>query len=149
LAQSDLSMSVFDIAGSVLASFPLLISQAEQYREGFKPLRRWNRFRTQFISFIDVVDLERIRFEQMLESFLISIDVADDELRLFMTVPRYEGWSQKAFIQSLQSRLGTSYTIYLRTMRTMDNLMGEMRALLSLEGEDGAVRPRFTWQLLC
>jgi hypothetical protein len=142
-------MSVFDIAGSVLASFPLLISRAEQYKEGFKPLRRWYRFRTQFISFIDAVDLERIRFEQMLESFLISVDVADDELRLFMTVPGYEGWSQKAFFHSLQSRLGTSYTIYLRTMKTMDNLMGEMKALLSLEDQDGEVRTRFIWQLLC
>jgi hypothetical protein len=142
-------MSVFDIASSVLASFPLFISQAEQYREGFKPLRRWNRFRTQFIRFIDAVDLERIRFEQMLESFLISVDVADDELRLFMTVPGDEGWSQKAFIHLLQSRLGTSYSIYLRTMKTMDHLMGEMKTLLSLEDQDGEVRTRFTWQLLC
>lgn len=140
-------MSAFEIASPVLASFPLIVSRAEQYREGFKHLRRWNRFRTQFISFIDAVDLERIRFEQMLESFLISVEVADDELRFFMTAPGYEGWSRKGLLHSLQSRLGTSYTIYLRTMKTMNNLMGEMKALLSLEDQGGEVRTRLFWHV--
>jgi hypothetical protein len=142
-------MSAFELAGSVLASFPLLISRAEQYKEGFKSSKRWNRFRTQYISFIDAVDLERIHFEQMFECFLISMDVADDELPLFMTVPGYEGWYRKDFSHSLQLRLGTSYAVYLRTMKTMNNLMGEMKALLSLEEQDGEVYTLCFWQLAC
>jgi hypothetical protein len=136
-------MSAFEIAGSILASFFLVISRAEQYREDFKSLERWKRFRTQFISFIDAVDLEKMLFEQMLESFLISVDVADDELRSFMTVMGYEGWSRKDITHLLQSRLGASFTIYLRTMKTMNNVMGEMKAVLSIEDPDGGVRTRY------
>lgn len=132
-------MSAFEIAGSVLDSFRLLILRAEQYKEGFRSLAKWNRFRTQFIGFIDDIDLEKLRFEQMLESFLMSVDIADDELRLFMTVSAYEGWSRKNFTHSLQSRLGPSYTIYLRIMKTMNNLMDEMKALLLLEDPAGGV----------
>jgi hypothetical protein len=130
-------MSPFEIASSLLASFPLVLSQAKQYRVGFEPLGRWNRFRTQFINFVDVVDLERMRFELMLECLLTTVDVANDELPLFMTMPSFEGWSRKGLVLLLQSKLGTSYTIYLRTMKTMDNVMGEMKALLSLK--DGEV----------
>jgi len=126
-----------------LASFLLVILRAEQYREDFKSLERWKRFRTQFISFIDAVDLEKMLFEQMLESFLISVDVADDELHSFMTIPNYEGWSQKDFSHLLQSRLGASYTIYLRTMKTMNNVMCEMKAVLSLEDPGGGVCTRY------
>jgi len=46
-------MSGVEIAGFVLAAFPLLISAGEHYREGFEPLVKWKKFRTDFISFIN------------------------------------------------------------------------------------------------
>ncbi|PVH79284.1 hypothetical protein DL98DRAFT_420730 [Cadophora sp. DSE1049] len=50
-------MSGIEIASLVLGGFPLLISTAEYYREGFEPLAKWYKFRSQFIAFIDTVDI--------------------------------------------------------------------------------------------
>jgi hypothetical protein len=130
-------MAGVEIAGFVLAGFPLLISAAEHYKEGFEPLIKWKRFRTDFIGFIDAVDIEKQLFDQMLERFLISADVPHEELQYFMTIPDYEGWQRKDLVDILQSRLGPAYAVYMSTIKTMNNLMGDLQTLLCLK--DGKV----------
>jgi hypothetical protein len=130
-------MSGVEIAGFVLAGFPLLISAAEHYQEGFEPLVKWKRFRTDFISFIDAVDIEKQLFDQMLERFLMSAEVPEEELKLFMTDPDYDGWQRKELVEVLQLRLGPSYPVYMSTINRMNGLMSDLQALLSLK--DGKV----------
>jgi hypothetical protein len=135
-------MSGVEIAGFVLAGFPLLISAGEHYREGFEPLVKWKRFRTDFIGFIDAVDIEKQLFDQLLERFLISVDVPYEEVQLFMTNRDYEGWHREDLVVALQARLGPSYDVYMSTIKTMDSLMHELEELLSLKnGEVGAQDP--------
>ena len=126
-------MSGVEIAGFVLGGFPLLISAAEHYREGFEPLVKWKRFRTDFIGFIDSVDIEKQLFDQMMERFLISADVPHNEIQLFMTDRDYEGWRRDDLVRALQARLGPSYDVYMSTIKTMDSLMHELEELLSLK----------------
>jgi hypothetical protein len=75
----------------------------------------------------------------MLERFLISADVPHEELQSFMTMPNYEGWQRKDLVNMLQTRLGTSYAVFLSTIKTMNKLMEDLQALLSLN--DGKVGP--------
>jgi len=126
-------MSGVEIAGFVLGGFPLLISAAEHYREGFEPLVKWKRFRTEFIGFIDAVDIEKQLFDQMLERFLISADVPHEEIQLFMTDRAYTGWQREDLVRTLRARLGGSYDVYMSTIKTMDELMHELHELLSLK----------------
>lgn len=126
-------MSGVEIAGFVLGGFPLLISAAEHYREGFEPLLKWKRFRTEFIGFIDAVDIEKQLYDQMLERFLLSADVPNEELRLFMTKPNYDGWQRADLVDVLQRRLGSSYDVYMSTIRTMNKLLAELQDVLSLK----------------
>jgi hypothetical protein len=126
-------MSGVEIAGFVLGGFPLLISAAEHYREGFEPLVKWKRFRTEFIGFIDAVDIEKQLFDQMLERFLISADVPYEEIQLFMTDRAYTGWQREDLVRTLRARLGGSYDVYMSTIKTMDELMHELHELLSLK----------------
>jgi hypothetical protein len=149
-------MSGVEIIGFVLGGFPLLISAAEHYKEGFEPLVsysfyltqvqsitvrdtyariqvKWKRFRTDFIGFIDAVDIEKQLFDQMLERFLISADVPQDEIQCFMTMPEYEGWRRKDLVDLLKSRLGPSYSAFSSTINSMEKLMGDLQALLSLK----------------
>src|SRR5438067_1420163 len=102
-------MSGIEIAGLVLGGFPLLVSAAEHYKEGWEPLVKWKRFRTEFLHFIDAIDIEKHLFDQMLERFLISADIAQAELQLFLTDPNYEGWQRKELAAALEMRLGHSY----------------------------------------
>jgi hypothetical protein len=135
-------MSGVEIAGFVLAGFPLLISAGEHYREGFEPLVKWKRFRTDFIGFIDAVDIEKQLFNQMLERFLISADVPHEEIQLFMTDRNYEGWYREDLARALKARLGPSHDVYMSTIKTMDGLMHELEELLLLKnGEVGASDP--------
>ncbi|CZR68674.1 uncharacterized protein PAC_18573 [Phialocephala subalpina] len=126
-------MSGVEIAGFVLGGFPLLISAAEHYREGFEPLLKWKRFRTEFICFIDAVDIEKQLYDQMLERFLLSANVPHEELQLFMTKRDYEGWHRADLVDVLQRHLGTSYPVYMSTINTMTKLMAELQDVLSLK----------------
>jgi hypothetical protein len=134
-------MSGAEIAGFVLGSFPLLISAAEHYREGFEPLRKWKRFRTEFIGFIDAIDIEKQIYNNMLERFLLSADVPDEELQLFLTKPKYDGWKREDLVSALQKRLGSSYGVYMSTVRKMDELMDELKDVLSLKNGEVLLSP--------
>jgi hypothetical protein len=130
-------MSGIEIAGLVLGGFPLLVSAAEHYKEGWEPLVKWKRFRTEFLHFIDAIDIEKHLFDQMLERFLISADITQAELQLFLTDPNYEGWQRKELAAALEMRLGHSYGAFMSSIRTMNQLMAELQSLLSLR--DGKV----------
>ena len=131
-------MSGIEIAGLVLGGFPLLVSAAEHYKEGWEPLMRWKRFRTEFLRFIDAIDIEKQLFDQMLERFLISAEVSQDELQHFLTDPNYHGWHREDLAMTLQSRLANSYGAFMGSIRTMNELMAELESMLSLK--DGKVR---------
>lgn len=126
-------MSGVEIAGFVLGGFPLLISAAEHYREGFEPLLKWKRFRTDFIGFIDAVNIEKLLYDNMLEHFLLSANVPHEELQLFMTKPNYDGWHRADLAELLRRRLGSSHDVFISTINTMTNLMNELQDVLSLK----------------
>jgi hypothetical protein len=126
-------MSGVEIAGFVLGGFPLLISAAEHYKEGLEPLLKWKRFPTDFIGFIDAVDIERQLFDQMLERFLISSDIPSEELQAFMTVPDYAGWKREDLQELLRLRLGRSHPAFLSTIKIMKRLLEELQSILLLK----------------
>lgn len=125
------------MAGLVLGGFSLLVSAAEHYKQGWEPLVRWKRFRTDFLHFIDAIDIEKQLFDQMLERFLISADISQDERRLFLTDPNSEGWHREDLATTLKLRLGNSHGAFISSIRTMNELMAELENLLSLK--DGKV----------
>ncbi|CAG8980080.1 hypothetical protein HYALB_00013482 [Hymenoscyphus albidus] len=126
-------MSGIEIAGLALGAFPLLISAAEHYREGFEPLRRWKRFRSEFLMFINAVDIEKNIFDATLEEFLISADVPHEELQLFMTDPNYVGWHSEDLVEVLRSRLGPSYLVFMSTIKTLNETMVDLQDMLLLK----------------
>lgn len=100
---------------------------------GFEPLLKWKRFRKDFIPFIDAIDIERQLFNNMLQRFLMSVDIPDEKLQFFMTDPEYEGWQSKELVDSLRGRLGSSYDAYMSTLKTMNQLMVDLQELLCLK----------------
>jgi hypothetical protein len=125
-------MSGIEVVGLILGGLPLLISAGEHYRDGFEPLKKWKRFRKDFIAFIDSVDIERQLFFQMLQRLLVSAGISNTELNLFMD-PNYEGWRRQEVVDSLERKLGDSLLVYLSTIKTMNGLMLELQSILSLK----------------
>jgi hypothetical protein len=126
-------MSGIEVVGLLLGVFPLLISAAEHYKEGFKPCVKWKRFRTEFIGFINAVDTQKLLFKKVLKRFLISAGIPDEEVDKFMTDPEYEGWKRGDTVIMLKERLGDSYEVYISTIKAMHDLMREIQKLLCLK----------------
>lgn len=126
-------MSGFEVVGVVLGALPLIVSAAKKYREGFEPLSKWMRFRKDFTKFIDNVDVEMKMFNATLERFLLSVNIADDELRVLMTDAKNERWHDADLEKALREKLGSSYEVYMSTMDTVGELMTELQELLSLK----------------
>ena len=127
--------------GLLLGGFPLLISAAEHYREGFEPLVKWYRFRDDFIQFIDAVATQKLLFDQTLERFLISADIPDEELQQFMSNSHYEGWHRVKLSGLLKKRLGRAHEVFLSTIKRMNKLLLELQEMLMVKTvKNGAIR---------
>jgi hypothetical protein len=129
-------MSGIEVVGLILGGLPLLISAGEHYREGFEPLKKWKRFRKDFLGFIDRIDIERQLYYQMLQRLLVSAGVPHSDLSLFMD-PGYAGWRETTLLESLERKLGSILPAFLSTVTTMNELMLELHSLLLLQ--DGKV----------
>lgn len=130
-------MSGIEVVGLVLGGLPLLISAAENYRKGFEPLQKWYKFRPQFVTFVNAVDIQRQLFNLTLECFLRSIDIEEDEIQSFMENSRYEGWQCSNLRSRISSRLGPSLGVFMSTVQEMSALVLELEALLLIK--DGQV----------
>lgn len=97
---------------------------------------KWKKFRTEFISFINRVDIEKQLFDDMLAAFLISADVPEEEIQKFLTVQNYEGWQRQDLVRTLEKRLGSSYKVYMSEIKTMNKLMEVLAEILSLKNGD-------------
>ncbi|RFU31084.1 hypothetical protein B7463_g5232, partial [Scytalidium lignicola] len=139
-------MSGVEIVGFLLGGFPLLISAAEHYKEGFEPLAKWYRFRDDFIQFIDAVATLKLLFDQTLERFLISADIPDEELQQFMTNPNYEGWHRAELLGLLTEKLGSAHEVFMSTIRRMNKLLLELKEMLMVKTvKNGAVEWEVEW----
>ncbi|KAH7400307.1 hypothetical protein BKA64DRAFT_599928 [Cadophora sp. MPI-SDFR-AT-0126] len=130
-------MSGIEIAGLVLGGFRLLIATATKYKKSFERLQKWYKFRTEFLTFIDAVDIQRQLFNLSLECFLRSIDIEEDELEKFMDDGGYEGWHNPELFQRLKIRLGSSLEAFQSMMKTMNGLMHDLERMLLIK--DGQV----------
>lgn len=130
-------MSGLEIASFVLAAFPIIVSAAEHYQEGFKPLLEWKRFRSDFINFIDAIDVQQERFRNNLEQLLWPFVESEAELQALLTNPTGEAWHSEDLEEKLKDRLASSYKAYSSIIRKMNGIMEHLKSLLSLK--DGQV----------
>lgn len=131
-----------ETAGLCLAAFPILVSALETYREGFKPLREWWMFRTEFITFIDDLDTQKNLFYNNLEKLLIPFIESDNEMYDLLNDPTGALWQRPGLEERLQARLSNSYDNYMRTIHKMLKITEELKRLLGIEGQKVGKRPR-------
>ncbi|KAK0129528.1 hypothetical protein ONS96_000093 [Cadophora gregata f. sp. sojae] len=118
----------------VLEGFSLLSSTAEDYKQGFENLPDWKRLRTEFIGFVNSIDIEKQLYGQMLERFLDSTDMSQVEVQGFVTGQSdldHYGRQRGKLADLLRSRLGSSYAIYMSTTRSLNEVIIEMQDILS------------------
>lgn len=138
-------MSGFEIVGVVLGTLPLVFAAAQTYRQGFEPLENWYRFRTDFVDFINKVDCQKQKFDNITRRLLESVNLPEEYVQGLMTNPEDERWKSEDIRKRMESKLGTSYSLYMSIMETVNGLMVTLQRRLSLK--DGEVCPNFFYSL--
>lgn len=126
-------MSGLEIAGVVLATFPLIISGLEHWRDvarvgGF----RW-RVQKQYDKFRSDVQYHEILYKQNLEELLLPIVDDADEVARLVRDPDGEDWRTQALQERLEGRLQESNGLYMEIIREMNETAQELRKELSLD----------------
>jgi hypothetical protein len=130
-------MSGIEIIGLILGGLPLVISAAEDYRQGFEPFLKWRRYKREFGTFINPVALEKQMFDGLLRRLLEYSDIPLDERQLPLTGADTEAWHTETTVKALKMRLGDSYVSCMYILKTMEEDLLELQKMMSLK--DGSV----------
>ena len=85
-------MSGVEVAGFVLAAFPLAISALEHYRETAETLGVFWKIRREYKIWTHSLNICRLAFEQNLEEFLLPLIADDVELQQLIADPDGPEW---------------------------------------------------------
>lgn len=122
-----------EIAGTVLAAFPLIISAMEHYERGFQPIKEWIRFRGEFATFLNALVRQKIFFRQNIEELLSPIISSDYEMSVLLDNPGGRAWTDVELNDRLRRRLPGKYEYECYTttvsyiLEVLEKLMGKLK----------------------
>lgn len=126
-------MSGVEIAGFLLAAFPLIISGLEHWRDVAKVGGFFWRVRNEYTKCRSDVQFYEIWYKRNLEELLLPIVNDADEVARLVGNPGGKDWSSKALQQRLEGRLQESYSLYIEIICEMNETVKELRKELSLD----------------
>lgn len=130
-------MSGIEVAGLVLAAFPLAIAALEHYRTTAETLGFFWKIRREYKTWTHGLNICQLAFEQNLEQFLLPLIVDEDELQRLISKPGSPEWQNPDLEIRLRQRLPKSYDLYLESIEHIQDVMND------LKGELGINKPSF------
>ncbi|KAK5999132.1 hypothetical protein PT974_01521 [Cladobotryum mycophilum] len=130
-------MSGIEVAGLVLGAFPILLNCLEYYKKGFEPLEEWWNFRTKFISFIDDIRHQQMKYQDTLTRLLDPIVTDNKTLTELIDDPRNPRWKDGSLTGPLEQRLSSEQDRFFRIIDRMNEIMQSFNKLLQIE--DGQI----------
>lgn len=129
-----------EVAGLVLALFPLVINALEYYEDGLQPIKEWVRFKGEFAAFMNALCRQKIFFRQNIESLLGPIVASDFELAQLLDNPNAPEWKSEELDMKLRKRLPGKYEYecYTTTAEYILQLLRKLETKLNII--DGQVR---------
>jgi hypothetical protein len=129
-----------EVAGLVLAVYPVTILAFEQYKKGAKYFSHWIQFRRRYESFIRDMEGQQLFFEGILQDllcggpnpYLIETDSKDSFLDI-VSDPKFTGWRDPVLKQRLTTRLGSRYDWCMYTIKMIYDVMTELGELLDIQ----------------
>lgn len=135
-------MSGFEVAGLVLAVFPVVVKGLQQFTDGVQTIKAWKYYRRELAKYSRTLETQRIDYLNTVEQLFEGIIQSNDELEELMENPA-GAFSQ--YEESLRHRLDRSYTNYLDVMRDMLEALGKMRKEMGID-EQGKVCDHGTYE---
>lgn len=122
-----------ELAGLVLAIFPLVISGLEHYRDGFETVESWWTFRTEFTGFIIDLGTQLAIFDENLE-LLLSPFVTDEAVfAKLLEDPGGAPWRDPGLEKQLRQRLPKTYDLYMELVAKMYDSLTALQKKLGIE----------------
>src|ERR1700728_2961217 len=130
-------LSGVEIAGLVLATFPLVISALEAYDDGFQQIKEWVRFKGEFAAFLNALARQRIFFRQNLEELLAPIVESDFEMAQLLDDPGGAAWKGDDTNERLKQRLSGryEYDAYVAVVKSVMELLEKFKQKLKIEDD--------------
>ncbi len=125
-----------EIAGTVLAAFPLIISAMEHYERGFQPIKEWIRFRGEFATSLNALVRQKIFFRQNIEELLSPIISSDYEMSVLLDSPGGRAWTDVELNDRLRRRLPGKYEYecYTTTVSYILEVLEKLKGKLKIAG---------------
>lgn len=134
-------MSGFEVAGLVLAVFPIVVRGLQQVTDGVETIKSWKRYRRELGKYSRVLETQRIVYLNTIEGLfegIIQSNEANEELEELMENPAIALSDKPQYEESLRNRLGRSYDNYLLIMKDMLEALRKLRKELGID-EQGKV----------
>lgn len=120
-------MSGVEIAGFVLAAFPICITALEHYRESAEVLGQFWQIRREYKKWTHSFNICRLAFEQNLEELLLPLIADEDELQQLIATPGGPRWKNPELETRLRQRLPKSYDLYLESIDHIKDIMNDLK----------------------
>lgn len=125
-----------EIAGLVLATFPVIVHGLNGYAQGLRTWNSWRHYRRELENYARTLGTQRVWYLNTLEELFDGIVTTDHEMAELMEDPSGPHWNR--YETKLQERLGTAYASFLETMREMVDALEALRRKIGIE-EQGNV----------
>ena len=126
-------MSGIEAAGIALAVFPILVDGMTRFVDGVQTIRYWRRYRVRLQDYVDIMDTQRVYYQDTLEELLTGIVQSEDEIRDLMELPRGAIWKKAEYEEKLRQRLGHSHAVYLKMADRLVNALNSMCEKLGID----------------
>ena len=123
-----------EIAGLVLAAFPVIISLLEHSGEGYEFIRNWSNARTDFQDFKTDFIRSKILFRQHIEVLLSPVIDNDGELAYMLEHPDDSRWKGYSLEIKLRERLSgkDEYENLITTIANTADLLQETQGQIDI-----------------
>ncbi|KAJ5714165.1 uncharacterized protein N7483_011346 [Penicillium malachiteum] len=121
-------MSGFEIAGLVLAIFPLVISGLEHYGSSVESMKEWIRYEKEFKMFQNALNIQRLFFYQNIQKLLSLTVQSDHEMAKMMNNPHDPLWKDPRLEVALRRRLPgeMEYSCYMESVETFHEALQKL-----------------------
>ena len=125
-------MSGIEIAGLVLAAFPVIVQGLQQISESVGTVKSWKRSRHELNNYCRTLESEKIALRNTIELLFEGILQLDEELEAAISDP--EG-ALSQYEMKLKCRLGNSYPIYIRLMENLLKMLKSAQEELEIDDQ--------------
>ena len=124
-----------EAAGFVLAAFPIVVEGLRIYVNGIRSIRKLGSYRKDLEEDIRGIDMENEKLDVTLRLLLHEV-VDDSTLEILLDTQKTSRWNDDDLQDSLRTLLGKRFETFSRGMKSMNEALTEIKAVLDLDADN-------------